>query len=59
MASQPYYKQNRLKQLRAFCFLGGESSISRAAEQLVAPALKFIEIRAHAAAGKLSVASGG
>ena len=33
-ASPPYYKQNRLKQLRAFCFAAREGSISRAAEQL-------------------------
>jgi len=29
-----YYKQNRLKQLRAFCFAAKTGSISRAAEQL-------------------------
>ncbi len=29
-----YYKQNRLKQLRAFCFTAKSGSISRAAEQL-------------------------
>ena len=29
-----YYKQNRLKQLRAFCFTAKTGSISRAAEQL-------------------------
>ncbi len=29
-----YYKQNRLKQLRAFCFAAKSGSISRAAEQL-------------------------
>ena len=34
MAASPYYKQNRLKQLRAFCFAAREGSISRAAEQL-------------------------
>ena len=34
MAASPYYKQNRLKQLRAFCFAAPKGSISRAAEQL-------------------------
>ena len=29
-----YYKQNRLKQLRAFCFAAQERSISRAAERM-------------------------
>lgn len=29
-----YYKQNRLKQLRAFCFAAQENSISRAAERM-------------------------
>ncbi len=32
--SMPYYKQNRLKQLRAFCFAAKNGSISKAAEQL-------------------------
>lgn len=30
----PYYKQNRLKQLRAFCYTAQTGSISRAAEKL-------------------------
>ena len=34
MPSTPYYKQNRLKQLRAFCYAARANSISRAAEQL-------------------------
>ena len=34
MSAPTYYKQNRLKQLRAFCFAAREGSISRAAEQL-------------------------
>ncbi len=34
MPSAPYYKQNRLKQLRAFCYAARANSISRAAEQL-------------------------
>jgi DNA-binding transcriptional LysR family regulator len=34
VSSTPYYKQNRLKQLRAFCFAAKSGSISRAAEQL-------------------------
>ncbi|MBR02438.1 MAG: LysR family transcriptional regulator [Acidiferrobacteraceae bacterium] len=34
MATSPYYKQNRLKQLRAFCHAARLGSISRAAEQL-------------------------
>ena len=29
-----YYKQNRLKQLRAFCYTAKSGSISKAAEQL-------------------------
>jgi DNA-binding transcriptional LysR family regulator len=34
MPTPTYYKQNRLKQLRAFCFAAREGSISRAAEEL-------------------------
>ena len=34
MSAPPYYKQNRLKQLRAFCHAARLGSISRAAEQL-------------------------
>ena len=34
MSAPPYYKQNRLKQLRAFCYAARLGSISRAAEQL-------------------------
>ena len=34
MSAPPYYKQNRLKQLRAFCYSARLGSISRAAEQL-------------------------
>jgi DNA-binding transcriptional LysR family regulator len=34
MPAPTYHKQNRLKQLRAFCFAAREGSISRAAEQL-------------------------
>ena len=34
MSTPPYYKQNRLKQLRAFCYAARLGSISRAAEQL-------------------------
>ena len=73
MATSPYYKQSRLKQLRAFCFAAREGSISRAAEQLclsqpsvlrrqkhlLAPARKFIEMMIPAAAGKLGVTFGG
>ena len=33
-ASPPYYKQNRLKQLRAFCYAAQTNSISKAAEKL-------------------------
>ncbi|MGB0722971.1 MAG: LysR family transcriptional regulator [Gammaproteobacteria bacterium] len=32
--SPPYYKQNRLKQLRAFCYAAQTNSISKAAEKL-------------------------
>ena len=31
MAPQPYYKQNRLKQLRAFCHTARNGSITKAA----------------------------
>jgi DNA-binding transcriptional LysR family regulator len=34
MPAPPYYKQNRLKQLRAFCFAARTGSISLAAEEL-------------------------
>lgn len=34
MSAPPYYKQNRLKQLRAFCFAARSGSISLAAEEL-------------------------
>jgi len=34
MSAPTYYKQNRLKQLRAFCFAARDGRISRAAEQL-------------------------
>ena len=34
MASQPYYKQNRLKQLRAFCHTARNGSITKAAQRL-------------------------
>jgi len=34
MSTTVYYKQNRLKQLRAFCFAASSGSISRAAERL-------------------------
>jgi DNA-binding transcriptional LysR family regulator len=34
MSAPPYYKQNRLKQLRAFCFAARSGSISHAAEEL-------------------------
>ena len=34
MSAPPYYKQNRLKQLRAFCYAARLGSISRAAEKL-------------------------
>ncbi|MFO7594023.1 MAG: LysR family transcriptional regulator [Pseudomonadota bacterium] len=34
MPAPPYYKQNRLKQLRAFCFAARSGSISVAAEEL-------------------------
>ena len=33
-ANPPYYKQNRLKQLRAFCQAAQTGSISEAAERL-------------------------
>lgn len=33
-SAPPYYKQNRLKQLRAFCFAARTGSISQAAEEL-------------------------
>ena len=32
--SPPYYKQSRLKQLRAFCYAAQTHSISKAAEKL-------------------------
>jgi DNA-binding transcriptional LysR family regulator len=34
MAPQPYYKQNRLKQLRAFCHAARSGSITKAAQRL-------------------------
>ena len=34
MSTTVYYKQNRLKQLRAFCFAASSGSVSRAAERL-------------------------
>jgi len=34
MASRPYYKQNRLKQLRAFCHAARSGSITKAAQRL-------------------------